>query len=98
MWVSTITVGNQTAKQLLQYYALHNFTKLGFEFKNETLAKQLEVKVRSIQRAHDFLLKKGFIKREERHAKNGRQLTNTIVLNIPDSFIKKYEQFVDNSR
>lgn len=61
-WVATIKVGNQTAKQLLQFYASHNFNRPGFEFKNKTLAQQLEVSERAIRDAHKLLIDKGLIK------------------------------------
>lgn len=89
-WVATIKVGNQTAKQLLQFYASHNFNKPGFEFKNETLANQLEVKVRAIQNAHKLLIDKGFLKKEERFAKDGSQLSSTYYLNIPNEFVDNF--------
>lgn len=89
-WVATVTVGNQTAKQLLQFYAGHNFGKPGFEFKNATLAKQLEVTERSIRNAHKLLLDKGFLIKEERYNKEGRQLTNFFALNIPNSFVDNF--------
>lgn len=88
-WVATVKVGNQTAKQLLQFYASHNFNKPGFEFKNDTLASQLEVKVRAIQNAHKLLVEKGLLIKEERFGKDGSQLTSVFYLNIP-------QQFVDN--
>lgn len=89
-WVATVKVGNQTAKQLLQFYACHNFHKPGYEFKNETLANQLEVEVRSIQRAHDLLVEKNLIKREPRYNKEGRQISSTTYLNIPDEFVDNF--------
>jgi len=89
-WVATIKVGNQTAKQLLQFYASHNFNKPGFEFKNDTLADQLEVKVRAIQNAHKLLVEKGFLKKEERFAKDGSQLTSIYYLNIPNEFVDNF--------
>lgn len=89
-WVASVTVGNQTAKQLLQFYAGHNFGKPGFEFKNETLARQLEVKERAIQRAHKLLIDKKLIIKEKRFNEDGRQLTNSFYLNIPQEFVDNY--------
>jgi hypothetical protein len=89
-WVASITVGNQTAKQLLQFYASHNFGKPGFEFKNSTLAHQLEVTERAIRAAHQFLIEKEFLTKEIRFNSEGRQLTNAFYLNIPQAFIDKF--------
>lgn len=89
-WIATIKVGNQTAKQLLQFYASHNFNKPGFEFKNDTLAEQLEVKVRAIQNAHKLLIKKGFLNKEERFGSDGSQLTSIYYLNIPNEFVDNF--------
>ena len=85
-WVATISVGNQTAKQLLQFYASHNFNTTNYVFKNSTLAKQLEVTERAIQKAHKFLMDGGFIKKDIRFNQDGRQMTNSIMLNIPPEF------------
>lgn len=89
-WVATVKVGNQTAKQLLQFYASHNFNKPGFEFKTKTLAEQLEVDERSIRRAHLLLVKKGFVRKEERFGKDGSQLSSLIYLNIPQEFVDNF--------
>ncbi len=89
-WVATVKVGNQTAKQLLQFYASHNFNKPGFEFKNETLADQLEVKVRAIQNAHKLLIEKDLLIKEERFGKDGSQLTSVFYLNIPPQFVDNF--------
>lgn len=91
-WVSSIKVGNQTAKQLLQFYASHNFNRPGFEFKNETLAEQLEVTPRAVRNAHKLLIEKGFIKKEVRHSKTGRQLTNRFSINIPREFEENFKR------
>lgn len=89
-WVATLTVGNQTAKQLLQFYASHNFGKPGFEFKNSTLSIQLEVTERAIQLAHKLLIEKELIIKETRYNDEGRQLTNNFYLNIPQSFVDNF--------
>lgn len=89
MWVASIKVGNQTAKQLLQFLASHNFAKPGFEFSNKTLADQLEVKERAIQRAFKLLIDKKLIIKEPRYDKKGRQLSNQTWLNIPQEFVDK---------
>lgn len=89
-WVASIKVGNQTAKQLLQFYACHNFGKPGFEFKNKTLADQLEVSERAIQLAHKLLLEKNLIIKETRFDEHGRQLSNHMYLNIPDEFVDNF--------
>ena len=91
VWILSLKrIGNQTAKQLLQFYASHNFGKPGFEFKNETLAEHLDVSVRAIQKAYKFLLDKKLIIREYRYSKSGRQLTSIIYLNIPKEFVDNY--------
>ncbi len=89
-WVSTISVGNQTAKQLLQFYASHNFNTSDYQFKNSTLANQLEVTERAIQKAHKFLMDGGYIKKDVRFNDSGRQTTNSIMLNIPKEFVDNY--------
>lgn len=89
-WVATIKVGNQTAKQLLQFYASHNFKKSGYEFKIETLANQLEVSERSIQNAHKLLVSKGFLIKTERFSKDGSQLPSNYDFNIPDEFVDNF--------
>lgn len=89
-WVATVTVGNQTAKQLLQFYAGHNFASDNYLFKNSTLAKQLEVTERAIRNAHRFLMENGWIKKEQRFDQYGRQTTNSITLNIPQEFVDNY--------
>lgn len=89
-WVASIKVGNQTAKQLLQFYAAHNFNKPGFEFKIDTLAEQLETSKSSIQRAHKLLIEKGLIIKEPRYSKDGRQLSSSVFLNIPQEFVDNF--------
>ena len=89
-WVATLTVGNQTAKQLLLFYASHNFGKPGFEFKNCTLSKQLETSERSIQRAHKLLEKEGYIKRIEQFDSDGQQQSTVTYLNISQEFIDNF--------
>lgn len=90
MWVATIKTGNQTAKQLLQFYASHNFGKPGFEFKIDALVAQLETSKSSIQRAHKLLIDKNLIIKETSFCKNGRQKNNIIYLNIPTEFVDKF--------
>lgn len=90
-WVASIKVGNQTAKQLLQFYASHNFHKPGFEFSNEVLAGQLEVTERSIINAHNLLVDKKLIIREKRYHESGRELVSVTYLNIPNDFIREFE-------
>jgi helix-turn-helix protein len=89
-WVKDITVGNQTAKQLLQFLACHNFHKPGFFFKIETLAKQLEVSERAIQKAFRLLESKNLVRTEKRFDSAGRQMTNVYYLNVPDEYIENY--------
>jgi hypothetical protein len=89
-WVASIKVGNQTAKQLLQFYAAHNFNKPGFEFKNKTLCEQLEVGERAIREAHKFLVDRNLIKRVPRYGKNGDQMSTLTYLLIPDSFVDNF--------
>ena len=89
-WVASIKVGNQTAKQLLQFYASHNFNRPGFEFKIETLASQLETSRSSIKRAHNLLVEKELIKKEARYSSDGRQLPSSIFLNIPQAFVDNF--------
>ncbi len=89
-WVATIKVGNQTAKQLLQFYASHNFNRPGFEFKNKTLAQQLEVSERAIRDAHKLLIDKGLIKRVPQYGKDGSQLSTITYLEIPDSIADNF--------
>lgn len=90
-WVSKLTVGNQTAKQLLQFLASHSFHKPGFFFSISTLCEQLEASESSIHRALKLLLDKNLLLKEERFCKeSGRRLTNCYYLNIPDSFVTSY--------
>lgn len=89
-WVSTIKVGNQTAKQLLLFYASHNFNTDDYVFKNSTLANQLEVTERAIRNAHKLLLEQELIKKQLRFNENGRQTTNSIMLNIPPEFVDNF--------
>jgi len=90
-WVASIQVGNATAKSLLRFYASHNFQASNhFEFTVNTLAHQLEVSERSIQNAHAYLLKNGFIQREIQYGKNGVQLRTVTTLCIPQEFIDKF--------
>lgn len=89
-WVAKIRVGNQTAKQLLHFYAAHNFGKPGFEFKNETLAEQLEVTERCIRKAHAILIEQKLVIKKTRKNKNGQQLPNLIYLNIPKEFVDNF--------
>lgn len=86
-WVAKTKVGHSTAKQLLLFYASHNFSKPGFEFKNQTLADQLEVSERSIQEAHKLLQEKNLIKRIAQYDKTGRQCSTLTYLNIPNTFV-----------
>lgn len=90
-WVSETIVGNQTAKQLLLFLATHNFHKPGIFFKLETIAKQMEVTVRSVQKAFKILQDKNLVTKQSRFdAETSRQTTNAYYLNIPDSFVDKY--------
>jgi hypothetical protein len=102
-WVAQMKVGNSIAKNLLRFYACHNFGKPGFEFKNKTLAEQLEVSETSIKEAHRLLQEKNLIKRKAQYDKTGRQCATITYLNIPDEFTedffeqpKKQQQPVDN--
>lgn len=89
-WVARIKVGNQTAKQLLHFYAAHNFGKPGFEFTIKTLVEQLETSERDIQRAHALLLEQKLIIKKARYSKSGQQLPNLLYLNIPQSFVDNF--------
>lgn len=90
-WVSEITVGNQTAKQLLSFLATHNFNTAGIFFKNETVARQLEISIRAVQKAYSLLLKKNLISKVARFDDvSGRQMTNEYHLNIPQEFVDNY--------
>lgn len=90
-WVSKLTVGNQTAKQLLQFLASHSFHKPGFFFSISTLCAQLETSESSLHRALKLLLDKSLLLKEERFCEEtGRRLTNCYYLNIPDSFVDNY--------
>lgn len=95
-WVSEIKTGNQTAKQLLLFLASHSFYKPGFFFRLETIADQMEVSVRAVQKSIKLLEEKSYLSKEYRFdEKTGRQTTNGYYLNIPDSyydvFFKEHE-------
>lgn len=86
-WVGTQTVGNQTAKQLLQFLAYQNFGDSRSLFSNQYLATHLEVKIRAVQNATKLLIERKFIIIKRRFdKKTGRQTSNEIILNIPEDF------------
>lgn len=90
-WVSGLTIGNTTAKHLLLFLSVHNFHKPGFFFKLETIANQLEISVRAVQKAFLRLEKRKLIVKEYRFdEKTGRQTTNGYYLNIPQEFVDNY--------
>jgi len=89
-WVATVRTGNQTAKQLLQFLASQNFGNPDLFFKAETLANQLEVSLRSIQRAFKLLEQKKLIVKQERYNSSGQQLSNHVYVNVPQDFIDRF--------
>jgi hypothetical protein len=90
-WVSEQQVGNNHAKHLLLFLSVHHFHKPGIFFKVETIAKQLELSIRAVQRAFKLLEDKKLIIRESRfNNETGRQITNGYYLNIPQSYVDNF--------
>src|ERR1017187_10131295 len=89
-WVSGITVGNQTAKQVLLFLASHSFPGSESWFRNETMCEQLEISERGLRNAYAILLDKKLIKKTVRFNPNGSQRTNGFRLNIPQEFLEKW--------
>jgi Helix-turn-helix domain len=90
-WVSEQHIGNNHAKHLLLFLATHNFHTPGVFFKIDTIAKQLELSVRAVQRAFNILENLKLILREYRFNKETkRQITNGYYLNIPQEYVDKF--------
>lgn len=102
IWSSSTQVGNAHAKALLMHLATHNFNSHTFYFKNSTYAKVLEISERTVIRSIQLLEEKGLIKCDPRFDDNGRQISNSISLLIPDNFMNDYESRLrgegDNSK
>ncbi len=97
-WAHSITVGNQTAKQLLCFLASHHFGKPGMEFRNSTMSKILEVSERTIQKAKKHLVDNGFITVTPQYSSTGKQISNIIYLNVPQQDVDNYMAELEGGR
>lgn len=97
-WAYSRRIGNPSAKAILAFLASHNFGGDQSCFRIKTIAAATDLSIRTVQNGIEFLLEKGYLKKEARFAESGQQLANEYTLNIPKDYVDScYAQYGEPS-
>ena len=95
-WAYSQKVGNATAKNILAFFASHNFSGDTSVFKVRTIMAATEYQETAVRTALQLLVKLKLIIKVPRYGEKGQQLSNEYILNIDKEYAQKFmEDYYD---